>query len=69
MERLESAFSQILKSGRTASSAKAASLHTGALGTDDRIFNGMLRQAGVARAYNEVELIDYARVLSYSPNI
>ena len=57
----------VLKSGRTASSAKAASLHTGALGTDDRIFNGMLRQAGVARAYNEVELIDYARVLSYSP--
>jgi acyl-CoA synthetase (NDP forming) len=57
----------VLKSGRTASSARAASLHTGAMGTDDRIFQGMLRQAGVARAYNEVELIDYARVLSYSP--
>ncbi len=57
----------VIKSGRTTSSAKAASLHTGALGTDDRIFQGMLRQAGVARAYNEVELIDYARVLSYSP--
>ncbi len=56
----------VLKSGRTEASAKAASLHTGALASNDRIVDGMLRQAGAARAYNEVELLDYSRVLAYS---
>ncbi|EQD60872.1 CoA binding domain protein [mine drainage metagenome] len=56
----------VLKSGRTNASAKAASLHTGAMATDDRIFDGMLRQAGVTRAYNEVELLDYSRILAHS---
>ena len=59
----------VLKSGRTKSSAKAASLHTGSMALDDRIFDGMLRQAGATRAFNEVELIDYSKVLSYSPQL
>ncbi|MGC8505484.1 MAG: acetate--CoA ligase family protein [Thermoplasmata archaeon] len=56
----------VLKSGRTEASAKAASLHTGALASNDMIVNGMIRQAGSARAYDEVELLDYSRILAYS---
>jgi len=56
----------ILKAGRTEQSAMAASLHTGAMASNDSIFNGMLSQAGSVRAYDETELIDYARVLAYS---
>ncbi len=56
----------MLKAGRTEASAKAASLHTGALASNDRIVDGMMRQAGVIRAYDEVELLDYSRVLAYS---
>ncbi len=56
----------MLKSGRTEASAKAASLHTGALASNDRIVDGMIRQAGVTRAYDEIELLDYSRALAYS---
>ena len=56
----------ILKAGRTEQSAMAASLHTGAMASNDSIFNGMLSQAGSVRAYDETELIDYARVLACS---
>lgn len=56
----------MLKSGRTEASAKAASLHTGALASNDKIVDGMVRQAGVTRAYDEIELLDYSRVLAYS---
>ncbi len=56
----------ILKSGRTPASAKAASLHTGAMATDDNIINGLISQSGAVRAYDETELIDYGRVLAYS---
>lgn len=56
----------ILKAGRTEQSARAASLHTGAMATNDSIFDGMLSQAGSVRAYDETELMDYAKVLAYS---
>lgn len=56
----------VLKAGRTEASAKAASLHTGAMATNDAVFDGALRQAGVVRAYDETELLDYGRVLAYS---
>ncbi len=56
----------VLKSGRTQSSAMAASLHTGAMATNDAILNGALLQAGATRAYDETELLDYGRVLAYS---
>jgi acyl-CoA synthetase (NDP forming) len=35
------------------------------MASDDRIVNGMLRQAGAIRAYNEIELLDYARTLAH----
>lgn len=57
----------ILKAGSTEESARAAMLHTGALSSNDAIFDGVLRQAGAIRAYNETELYDYAKALAYCP--
>ncbi|MCL4341751.1 MAG: CoA-binding protein [Candidatus Thermoplasmatota archaeon] len=56
----------VLKSGRTQTSARAASLHTASMATDDRIAEGVFRQAGIIRAENETELMDFVRTLSYS---
>lgn len=56
----------ILKTGRTMESSAAASFHTGAMASDDRVLEGVLRQMGVVRAYNEVELLDFGRVLAYA---
>ncbi|MCW6169195.1 MAG: CoA-binding protein [Thermoplasmatales archaeon] len=56
----------ILKSGRTNVSAKAAQLHTGSLATNDRVLDGILKQAGVIRVANETELLDASRALAYS---
>jgi acetyl coenzyme A synthetase (ADP forming)-like protein len=56
----------VLKAGRTEQSAKAASLHTGAMASNDSVFDGMLAQAGCVRAFDETELMDYAKVLAYS---
>ncbi len=57
----------LLKTGRSEESSRAASFHTGAMATDDRVLDGVLRQAGVIRAYDEVELLDYGRALAYQP--
>lgn len=59
----------ILKSGRTAASAVAASLHTGAMASDDAIVNGAIAQSGAVRAYDETEMMDFGRVLAYSGRI
>lgn len=56
----------ILKSGRTSDSAVAASLHTGAMASDDAIVSGAIAQAGAVRAFDETEMMDYGRVLAYS---
>src|SRR5579871_5228464 len=40
----------VLKAGRTAMGARAARSHTAALAGDDRVYDDILRQAGVARA-------------------
>jgi len=55
----------VLKAGRTQGGAKAAALHTGALATDDGVVDGVLKQIGAIRAYNETELIDYGKALAY----
>ncbi len=59
----------VLKAGRTKRGGKAASLHTGALGGSDAVADGAFKQSGVIRAYDEVELIDYARALAYGKPI
>lgn len=56
----------ILKSGRTKESAVAASLHTGAMASDDAIIDGAIRQSGAVRAFDETEMMDYGKVLAYS---
>ena len=40
----------LVKGGRTDDGQRAASSHTGSLATDDRIFDGVARQAGLIRA-------------------
>ena len=59
----------IIKAGRTEYGGKAASMHTGALAGNDAVANGVFKQCGLIRAYNEVELIDYARALAYGKPI
>ncbi len=40
----------VVKGGATAGGARAAASHTGSLASDDRVFDGAMRQAGVVRA-------------------
>jgi acetyl coenzyme A synthetase (ADP forming)-like protein len=57
----------VLKAGRTASGARAASSHTGALAGDDKVYDDILRQAGVVRAYGLNDMLEYARGLPVLP--
>jgi acyl-CoA synthetase (NDP forming) len=57
----------VLKAGRTAMGARAASSHTGALAGDDKVYDDILRQAGVVRAPGLNEMLEYARGLPVLP--
>jgi len=57
----------VLKAGRTALGARAASSHTGALAGDDKIYDDVLRQSGVIRAPGLRDMLDYARALQKLP--
>jgi acyl-CoA synthetase (NDP forming) len=57
----------VLKAGRTAMGARAAGSHTGALAGDDKVYDDILRQAGVVRAPGLNDLLDYARALPVLP--
>jgi acyl-CoA synthetase (NDP forming) len=54
----------ILKSGRTAAGSGASSSHTGALASEDVLYEALFRQAGIYRAENIKELFEYMQVLS-----
>ncbi|MFQ5381322.1 MAG: acetate--CoA ligase family protein [Dehalococcoidia bacterium] len=56
-----------LKAGRTAAGARAASSHTGALAGDDKVYDDVLRAAGVIRAYSLRDMLDYARAMPVLP--
>lgn len=56
----------VLKTGKSSEASAAASFHTGAMASDDRVLDGVLKQAGVVRASNEVQLLDYGKALAYS---
>jgi acyl-CoA synthetase (NDP forming) len=57
----------MLKAGRTALGARAASSHTGALAGNDKIYDDVLRHCGVIRAPGLKDLLDYARALPKLP--
>lgn len=57
----------VLKAGRTEQGAKAAGSHTGALAGDDKVYDDILRQAGVVRAPGLNEMLEYSRGLPVLP--
>ncbi|MBN1131248.1 MAG: acetate--CoA ligase family protein [Chitinispirillaceae bacterium] len=57
----------VLKSGRTASGAKAASSHTGSLAGADSAYNCAFERTGVIRADSIEHLFDVATAFAYQP--
>ena len=56
-----------VKAGRSDAGARAASSHTGARATSDRLVDAMLRDSGVIRTTTLEELFDVATLLSHQP--
>jgi len=57
----------VVKSGRTAAGARAASSHTGALAGEDALFDALLHQCGVIRAETVEEWFDFALAFAHQP--
>jgi acetyl coenzyme A synthetase (ADP forming)-like protein len=57
----------VLKAGRTALGARAASSHTGALAGNDKVYDDILRQSGVVRAYSLNDMLEFARGIPVLP--
>ena len=57
----------LLKGGSTSEGARAAVAHTAALASDDRIIEGVLKQAGITRIYKYSHLFLAAKALSAMP--
>jgi len=57
----------LVKGGATTGGQRAAASHTGSLATDDRVFDGMCRQAGVIRAHSISEAFDVAATFATQP--
>ena len=57
----------MLKSGASEEGKKAAAAHTAALASEDRVVDGLLRQAGVVRISDYSHLVMAGKVLSTSP--
>lgn len=57
----------VLKGGATSGGQQAAASHTGSLSTDDRVFDGMCRQAGVTRAATLEEAFEAAATFATQP--
>ncbi len=56
-----------IKAGRTAAGSAAASTHTGSLSGSDAVYDSAFRQVHIQRAYDVIEMFDYARALAYQP--
>jgi acetyltransferase len=57
----------VLKGGASTSGQRAAASHTGALASDDRVFDGLCRQAGALRASSVEEAFDWAATFATQP--
>ena len=57
----------LVKGGATAGGQRAAASHTGSLATDDRVFDGMCRQAGITRAATVEEAFEVAATFATQP--
>jgi acyl-CoA synthetase (NDP forming) len=57
----------VLKAGATPAGTKAAASHTAALAGDDKVYDDILREAGVVRARGLTELLQFARCLPLLP--
>ncbi|MGI9602981.1 MAG: CoA-binding protein [Acidimicrobiales bacterium] len=57
----------VLKGGASAGGQRAAASHTGALATDDAVFDGMCRQAGLIRAANVEDAFEAAATFATQP--
>lgn len=55
-----------LKSGQTAKGAQAASSHTGALASNDAVYDALFRQAGILRAETVEDLFLFAECFVYN---
>ncbi|MCU1351773.1 MAG: putative acyl-CoA synthetase [Acidimicrobiales bacterium] len=57
----------LVKGGATGGGQRAAASHTGSLATDDRVFDGACRQAGVTRAATVEEAFEAAATFATQP--
>ncbi len=57
----------LLKGGQTAVGHRAAATHTGALTSDDRVFDAMCRQTGIIKVEQPSDLLDLAAAFSSLP--
>ncbi len=54
----------VYKAGRFPESAKVAASHTGALASEDAIYDALFRRAGVARVYNIGNIFDFTDLIA-----
>jgi acyl-CoA synthetase (NDP forming) len=57
----------VLQGGTTAGGRRAAASHTGSLASDERVFAGVCRQAGITRATTVEEAFDAAATFATAP--
>lgn len=57
----------VIKVGRFAAGKRAAISHTGSLAGEDAVFDGVIRQHGVIRAFDEVQALDLAAAFAACP--
>jgi acyl-CoA synthetase (NDP forming) len=57
----------VIKSGRSAAGARAASSHTGAIAGSDKIYDAAFEQCGVIRARDMEEFFDIGKALAMQP--